>query len=120
MEKKGHLNPNSSLAPNGVDYARYAVPWTEPADLGAIPRPRIGYVGIIKAQLDFDLLLTLARRHRDWSFVFVGPRELDGEASPPNSFGANVHFWRQVPADLRPTHNISTSACWQSWSIMFT
>src|SRR5262249_8044177 len=37
------------------------------------PAPRIGYVGVIKRQLDFALLRSLAERRSDWSFVLIGP-----------------------------------------------
>jgi glycosyltransferase involved in cell wall biosynthesis len=33
----------------------------------------VGYVGLIKSQLDLPLLQGLARRHPGWSFVLVGP-----------------------------------------------
>jgi glycosyltransferase involved in cell wall biosynthesis len=81
MEKKGLLNPHTLLVPNGVDFRAFATSVPEPADLRVIPGPRIGYVGIVKKQLDLAQLLALARRHSAWSFVFVGPRgNLDGEA----------------------------------------
>ena len=72
MEKKGHLNPRSVMVPNGVGYDDYASPVPEAADLRDIPHPRIGYVGIVKQQLDLALLLDLARRHKEWQFVLVG------------------------------------------------
>ncbi len=74
FEKKGGLNPRTMVVPNGVDYDAYALPHPEPDDLRSVPRPRIGYTGILKTQLDWLLLLRLARRHQEWSFVFVGPR----------------------------------------------
>jgi glycosyltransferase involved in cell wall biosynthesis len=72
-EKKRHLAKRAAFITNGVDYAAYATSAPEPADLQSIPRPRVGYVGVIKGQLDIPLLVALARRHRDWSFVLVGP-----------------------------------------------
>ena len=74
IEKKGHFNPRTLFVPNGVDYRAYTTPAPESEDLRRVPHPRAGYVGVVKRQLDFALLLTLARRHADWSFVFVGPR----------------------------------------------
>jgi glycosyltransferase involved in cell wall biosynthesis len=73
MEKKGAINPHTAFIPNGVDFATYANPAPEPTDLSVIRRPRILYTGYIKKQLDWRLLLDLARRHSEWSFVFVGP-----------------------------------------------
>jgi glycosyltransferase involved in cell wall biosynthesis len=95
FEKKGAINPNSMYVPGGVDFAEYSEARAEPADLAAIPHPRIGYVGSLKWQLDWALLLQLTQEHPEWSFVFVGP------PSPhPDIAGAlrelsarhNVHF----------------------------
>jgi glycosyltransferase involved in cell wall biosynthesis len=73
LESKGGINANTIFSPNGVDYAAFSEPATEPRDLTRIPHPRVGYVGVIKEQIDLDLLATLARDHASWSFVFVGP-----------------------------------------------
>lgn len=73
LEKKGSLNPETIHIPNGVNYAAYATRAPEPIDIGHIPSPRMGYVGVIKSQLDLDLLRQLALQRRDWSFVLVGP-----------------------------------------------
>lgn len=79
MEKKGSFNANTIQVPNGVEYAAYAAPHPEPDDMAAIPRPRMGYVGVIKGQLDIELLFQLAKRRPDWSFVLVGPKGYLGE-----------------------------------------
>ncbi len=73
LQKKGNLNPHTLFVPNGVDYRAFATPVLEPVDLRPIPRPRIGYVGRIKWQLDFALLVKLAKQHPEWAFVMVGP-----------------------------------------------
>jgi glycosyltransferase involved in cell wall biosynthesis len=74
MEKKGGINPDTITVPNGVDFKAYSAPAAEPRDLAAIAHPRIGYVGVVKSQLDLDLLLDLSRRRPEWSFVLVGPQ----------------------------------------------
>ena len=79
LEKKGSLNPQRKFIPNGVDYRAYATPCSEPPDLQSIPHPRIGYVGRIKQQLDLALLINLAQRHQEWSFVLVGPQDSIGD-----------------------------------------
>lgn len=73
LEKKGSINPRTISVPNGVDYRVYATPAAEPADLASIPHPRIGYAGVLKTQLDWQLLDALSAAHGKWSFVFVGP-----------------------------------------------
>jgi glycosyltransferase involved in cell wall biosynthesis len=95
MNKKGAINPNTAFIPNGVDFQAYARPVSEPKDLSAIPRPRLGYTGIIKKQLDWRLILKLVRRHPEWSFIFVGPIGPPPEMLPVvHEFASfrNVHF----------------------------
>ncbi|HWB13537.1 MAG TPA: glycosyltransferase [Pirellulales bacterium] len=67
------------LVPNGVETAAFAV------DRGAQPAwktsaPVAGFYGTLGDWVDFDLLVDLARRRPQWSFVFAGPqvsREFD-------------------------------------------
>ncbi len=79
LEKKGRVNPATHFVPNGVDYDAFALPCAEPADMAAIPRPRIGYAGYLKTQLDWSLLHKLAQAHPEYSFVFVGARSPNPE-----------------------------------------
>ena len=83
MEKKGRVNPRTEVVPLGVDYAQYAATWPEPPDLASIPRPRIGYVGVLKKTLDWPLLTYLSGRHPEWSFVLLGPRGPHEEIQEP-------------------------------------
>jgi glycosyltransferase involved in cell wall biosynthesis len=102
MEKRGGFNRNTEFVPMGVDYSLYATPAPEPEDLRSIPHPRIGYVGYLKAQLDWPLLFELTRHHPEWSFVFVGPkrphREMDRWIERMSSL-QNVHFLGGKPTD---------------------
>lgn len=79
LEKKGQLNPHTTFIPNGVDYHAFATSRSEPAELQSIPHPRIGYVGRVKQRLDLALLIDLAQRHREWSFVLVGSQDGIGD-----------------------------------------
>jgi hypothetical protein len=72
MERKGGVNSSSLFIPNGVDYDAFARPASEPSDLAGIPRPRIGYSGVLKNQLDWRLIRELVARNPQWNFVFVG------------------------------------------------
>ena len=94
MDKKGDINPNTSATPNGVDYTAFATALAEPSDLASIPRPRIGYTGVLKKQLDWSLLLRMTEKHPDWSFVFVGPVTHDEIAASISELDSrpNVHF----------------------------
>jgi glycosyltransferase involved in cell wall biosynthesis len=120
LEKKGKLNPRTAFVPNGVDYCAYATPHSEPADLAPIPRPRIGYVGRIKRQLDLSLLITLARRHKEWSFVFVGPQSgIDGHAAllQELSLMSNVYFLGGKPVDALPAYTQHLDVCMLCYAV---
>jgi glycosyltransferase involved in cell wall biosynthesis len=114
LEKKGHLNPHTTFVPNGVDYQAYATPHSEPADLKSIPHPRMGYVGIIKHQLDLALLAALAERHSQWSFVLVGPQRHRGERTAllqHLSQMPNVYFLGGKPVDALPAYVQHMDVC---------
>ncbi len=102
MEKRGTFNPHTEFVPMGVDYSLYATPTPEPEDLRSIPHPRIGYVGYLKAVLDWPLLLELSARHPEWSFVFVGPKRPHPqmqEAIDQMSRRPNVYFLGGKPTE---------------------
>lgn len=61
------------LLGNGVETAHFEAPRAVPADLGALPRPRIGYVGLLSHFLDFELLEALRRNRRGGTVVLMGP-----------------------------------------------
>jgi glycosyltransferase involved in cell wall biosynthesis len=95
LERKGAINPNTIFVPNGVDFFAYAKTAAEPHDMRSIPRPRIGYTGALKRQLDWTLLLELSKRRLDWFFVFVGPQSPHQEtrfAIEELSHRPNVYF----------------------------
>ncbi|MBF0283440.1 MAG: glycosyltransferase [Magnetococcales bacterium] len=65
--------------PNGADSRLFAEDRSPlPLELAGIPSPRIGYAGTINAKLDLEMIATLAERHPEWSWVFVGPVMLGG------------------------------------------
>ncbi len=103
MELKGGVNPRTVWVPNGVDYAAFAAPGPEPADLAAIPRPRVGYAGWLKPQLDWGLLDAVAARCPDLSFVLVGRAKQVDELGSYRAFLARKNVFslgEKAPADL--------------------
>lgn len=114
LERKGQFNPHTLLVPNGVDYRAFATQQEEPADLRAIPHPRIGYIGVIKGQLDLKLLLELAARHAEWSFVFVGPKNSLGRDAPlvdELSKLPNVYLLGHKPRELASAYPQHMDVC---------
>ena len=69
----GEIDAPVILLGNGVEVAPFATPRPVPADLAALPRPRIGYVGLLSHFLDFELLESLRRHRRGGTVVLIGP-----------------------------------------------
>jgi glycosyltransferase involved in cell wall biosynthesis len=73
-------------------------------DLAAIPRPRLGYIGVLSDfKTDFALIEATARANPDWHFVFVGEEREGQRSASIERLKAlpNVHFLGWKPyADL--------------------
>jgi glycosyltransferase involved in cell wall biosynthesis len=119
-EKKGSINPSTAYITNGVDYHAFAGPHDVPPDLAGIPHPRIGYIGRIKVQLDWQLLDGLSRRHPEWQFVFVGPEGFlgDSEALAREVFArGNVHALGPKDVTDIPAYTRHMDVCLLSYKI---
>jgi len=85
--------PHVEYLPHAVDVPHFAAaladPAPEPADLAAIPRPRIGYFGSLGNGVDRDTIQFAAQALPDVHFVLVGKVLADVSAL---SRLANVHF----------------------------
>lgn len=65
---------------------------TEPNDVAAIARPRIGYIGALYGlRLDYKLLENIAEKRPDWNLVLVGPEDDAFKASELHNM-ENVFF----------------------------
>lgn len=81
MENKRPWNSNVHLALHGVDYehfCRAADAQTAMArELASLPRPVLGFHGLIADWVDLPLLADLARLRPNWSIVLVGRPDTD-------------------------------------------
>jgi len=112
QERCRQHNPNTHFLPNVVDTEHFGTalePGPIPPDLASIPEPRICYHGVLSDfKIDFQLLLDLARRKPEWSWVLIG-EEREGQKSPlvaELKTLPNVHFlgyrpYAELPDYLR-------------------
>jgi glycosyltransferase involved in cell wall biosynthesis len=111
-ERMRLLSDNVLYAPNVADTAGFAAALEPgPVDdaLAALPEPRIVFVGTVVAKkLDFELVIALARAHRDWALALVGPVGLGDPETDTAALEAepNVHLLgprphSELPAVLR-------------------
>lgn len=92
-EAKRKRHANAWPFPSGVDVAHFASArqsQTDPPDQVLLPRPRLGFYGVIDERFDLALLDGVARRRPQWQFVMIGPVVKIDPASLPRR--ANLHF----------------------------
>ncbi len=90
---KAPRHPSVHLFPSSVDVAHFArarTMETEPADQAALPRPRLGYFGVIDERIDLALVDGIAAARPGWQVVMVGPTAKIDEADLPRR--ANLHY----------------------------
>lgn len=97
-------NARTFFVPHGVNYHHFARAaldprLTIPDDVAALPRPIIGFFGLIAEYLDLELIAEVARRRPGWSFVMLG-RCVTG--LQPIRGVANIHLLGQRPYDSLP------------------
>lgn len=66
---------------NGVEFSHFAAAAEIPEDLARLPRPRIGYLGLLSHFLDFEILEALRRARRGGTLVLIGPGTRETEAA---------------------------------------
>jgi glycosyltransferase involved in cell wall biosynthesis len=86
--------------PNGVHYEKFNIPDPkEPADIAALPHPRVLYVGMIADWFDIDLMVHAAQNLPDYNFIIVGPTLISLDRLKGLS---NVHLLGARPYDEVP------------------
>lgn len=105
-EAKRGYHPRVHLFPSSVDaehFRRARAPQPEPPELVGLPRPRLGWVGVIDERMDVALLAEVARRRPGWSWVLVGPVvRVDPDTVPraPNLHRLGSRGYADLPAWL--------------------
>lgn len=93
---KRELHPDVHLFPSSVDVAHFSearLALAEPVDQANIPRPRLGFFGVIDERMDLHLIDRLAEARADWQIVMVGPvLKIDGTRLPRRP---NIHYTGQ-------------------------
>ena len=96
-------NPNTFFVQHGVDvnhFSRALAPdLPVPADVEGLPRPIVGYFGLIADYVDLELIAEAARMRPGWSFALVGGCVTDVRVL---SGLANVHLLGQRSYDSLP------------------
>ena len=105
FEAKKDRHDNIHCFPSSVDRAHFMkarVKGFEPADQEDLPRPRLGFYGVIDERFDTALLDEVAKMRPDWSFVMVGPVVKISEDELPRA--ANIHYLGGKTYEQLPTY----------------
>jgi glycosyltransferase involved in cell wall biosynthesis len=105
-EAKKDRHENVHCFPSSVDRAHFLkarAQQFEPADQEDLPKPRLGFYGVIDERFDTELLAQVAAMRPGWSFVIVGPIVKISEEDLPHR--PNIHYvggktYEQLPSYL--------------------
>ncbi len=95
FEAKQHRHANIHPFPSSIDRQHFApnASRKDPDDQRELPRPRLGFYGVIDERMDIELLARVAEARPDWSLVMVGPVVKISEDELPRL--PNIHYLGQ-------------------------
>ncbi|MBP2302420.1 glycosyltransferase family 1 protein [Azospirillum picis] len=104
-EAKRGRHANVHPFPSSVDIPHFATARrvAEAPDQASIPRPRLGFYGVIDERFDIGLLDAVAALRPDWQFVMLGPVvKIDPDSLPkrPNIHYPGMRGYGELPAWL--------------------
>ncbi len=102
--KKERKGKRPVFLPHGVDFEHFNSGLRErakPEYMMKIPKPIVGFFGAVSPWLNFDLIMDVAARRSDWSFVFIGP--IDADISKLNKL-ENLYFIGKVSYEDLPSY----------------
>lgn len=105
-EAKRDSHPSVHLFPSSIDFEHFAKArqlHAEPPDQASIPRPRLGFFGVLDERMDLALLQGIATARLDWHLVMIGPvAKIDPQKLPilPNIHYLGMKSYKELPAYL--------------------
>lgn len=114
-EVKGIHNPNTHYVPHGIDHAAFAQA-LDPSipsmpDMEDVVGPVIGVVGQINQRIDVAMMTEMARRHPEWTLIFIGPLVRERVDISTLETLPNVRFLGRKSAEELPRYLKSIDAC---------
>jgi glycosyltransferase involved in cell wall biosynthesis len=103
LDSKRALNPNTHFVSHGVDFdhfSRAAASDTPVApEIAALPKPVLGFHGLIADWVDIPLIADIARMRPNWSITLIGKVEADLR---PFEGLSNIHLIGHRPYSRLP------------------
>ena len=118
FEAKRRRHPEVFLFPSSIDAAHFGQAREgrpDPADQAEIPRPRIGFFGVIDERMDRDLVLRAARACPEIQFVMLGPVVKIDPAALPRA--DNLHWLGGKKYAELPSYLANWDAGWMPFAL---
>jgi glycosyltransferase involved in cell wall biosynthesis len=115
---KRKLHSDVHCFPSSVDVAHFArarLRLADPLDQAPIPRPRIGYAGVIDERIDLELISSAAAALPMVQFVMVGPVAKIEVCDLPCA--ANIHWLGRKEYDELPAYLSNWQAAWMPFAL---
>jgi glycosyltransferase involved in cell wall biosynthesis len=104
-QSKAPFNPHTVMVRHGVDFAHFSraldAETVVPAEIARLPRPVIGFHGLIADWVDLDLMAEVAKHFAHGSVVMIGKATTDTSALKNLP---NVHFLGRKPYAELPAY----------------
>lgn len=83
LENKKHFNKNTFIIRHGVDFNHFRKALDEetkiPDEIRDLPKPVIGFHGLLADWIDYDLIVKIGEHFKDGSIVLIGKTTVDAE-----------------------------------------
>ncbi len=117
-----NYNESSFLVPCGCDLSLFSIRKSKIISaMRKISRPILGFVGGIDHRLNFQILYSLIKKRKDWSFVFIGDAFINDSSQFKITCLSywlerikglnNVHFLGRKPKDKIPNFIAGLDVC---------
>jgi glycosyltransferase involved in cell wall biosynthesis len=109
LEDKKHFNKNTVLVRHGTDWQHFRKALNDetkiPDDIATLPKPIIGFHGLLADWIDYDLLKKIAEKYEKGSVVLIGKVTADAENMALTlKHLPNVHFLGRKPYQDLPAY----------------
>jgi glycosyltransferase involved in cell wall biosynthesis len=109
LESKKKFNENTFLIRHGVDFKHFRKALEDdtkiPDEIANLPRPIIGFHGLLADWVDFELIKKTAAHFKNGSIVLIGKITFDAEKKIKILDGIpNIHFLGRKPYEELPNY----------------
>lgn len=108
-DDKKKYNENTEIIRHGTDWQHFRKSLDEateiPAEIRDLPKPIIGFHGLLADWVDYELIKKLAEKYQNGSVVLVGKIAVDAEEKVKILDDVeNVHFLGRKPYEMLPNY----------------